>query len=459
MDHMSQKLQKVALDFQTQAEQAASLGDWKTAAEFYAQFVEQRASELALINSVQEGLSSKLDMQGIYDLVGDKLRDTFNAQVVMISQYDPNTKKIFHHYAIERGQHLHIQGWQPLDSSRAEVIRRRKPFMINLEEIIQVLNEGKMNVVPGTELPKTWLGVPMLIGNSARGVVSLQNLDKENAFSKSDIDLLMTLTNSMSLSLENARLFNETQRLLKLIEGELKLARRTQRSILPARMPRRLGYDFGSLITPARAVGGDFYDFIYLDKDRLSLVIGDVSDKGLPASLVMALTFSLLRAETEQSGDPCQILLNVNRYLLKMNASEMFVTLLYGILDCRTGMFKYARAGHLPPILLDRCGEVIEVAMDEGQPLGIFEEMKLDLQEVVIPRGGLALLFSDGLNEAADAQGNPFGFERIKQELFANRLESAKAICAKLWEAVDAHSGEMPHQDDFVTVVVKRHGN
>jgi len=454
---MSQKVQKVMQDFQAQAEKSASLGDWKGATEFYAQFVEQRASEFALINSVQEGLSSKLDMQSIYDLVGDKLRDTFNAQVVMISQYDPNTKKIFHHYAIERGQHIHVQGWQPLDSSRAEVIRTRMPFMINQDEIIKVVTAGKMSVVPGTELPKTWLGVPMLVGNVARGIVSLQNLDKENAFSKSDIDLLMTLTNSMSMSLENARLFNESERLLKQMEGELKIARRTQRSILPRRVPRYAGYDFGSLIRPARAIGGDFYDYIHLDKDRLSLVIGDVSDKGLPAALFMALTFSLLRAETEQSDDPRQILLNVNRYLLKMNVSGMFVTLLYGILDCRTGTFNYTRAGHPSPIVLGTSGEVIEVGIDEGQPLGLFKDVQLDVQEVMIPRDGLVLLFSDGLNEATDSQGNEFGLERIKRELIAHRGESAKEICKTLWEAVDAHSDEMPHQDDFVTVVVKRH--
>ena len=377
--------------------------------------------------------------------------------VVMISQYDPNTKKIFHHYAIERGQHLHIPGWQPLDSSRAEIIRARKPFMINQDEIVKVVNAGKMRVVPGTELLKTWLGVPMLVGNVARGVVSLQNLDKENAFSKSDIDLLMTLTNSMSLSLENARLFNETERLLNQMEGELKIARQTQRSILPRRVPRYAGYDFGSLIRPARAIGGDFYDYIHLDKDRLSLVFGDVTDKGLPAALFMALTFSLLRAETERSDDPRQILLNVNRYLLKMNASGMFVTLLYGILDCRTGTFNYTRAGHPSPIVLSTHGEVIEVGVDEGQPLGLFKDVQLDVQELMIPRDGLALLFSDGLNEATDPQGNEFEFERIKRELITHRRESAKAICKKLWEAVDAYSDEMPHQDDFVTVVVKRH--
>lgn len=329
--------------------------------------------------------------------------------------------------------------------------------MINLDEIIRVVNAGKMQVVPGTELPKTWLGVPMLVGKEVRGIVSLQNLDKGYAFSKSDIDLLMALSNSMSQSLENARLFSETERLLKMVEGELKIARRTQRSILPPRMPRRAGYDFGSLIAPARAVGGDFYDFIHLDKDRLSLVIGDVSDKGLPAALFMALTFSLLRAETERSDDPGQVLRAVNRSLLKMNASGMFVTLLYGILDCRTGAFNYARAGHLPPIVVDPRGRAIEVGMNHGQSLGILDDVELDRQEVFIPRGGLALLFSDGVHEAADAQGNAFGFDRVKRELCAHRRDSARAICGKLREAVEAHSGDVPHQDDFTAVIVKRH--
>ncbi len=194
-----------------------------------------------------------------------------------------------------------------------------------------------MHVVPGTELPKTWLGVPMLVGKEVVGIVSLQNLDKENAFSKSDIDLLMTLTNSMSQSLENARLFSESQRLLNVIEEEMKIARLTQRSILPKRVPHRPGYEFGALVMPSRLVGGDFYDFIHVDKDRLSLVIGDVSDKGLPAALSMAQTSSLLRLEAERSNDPQKILLNVNRYLLKRNAPGLFVTLIYGILDCRAG--------------------------------------------------------------------------------------------------------------------------
>ena len=337
-------------DFQNLALAAEFPGDWQAAAGYYAQCMARHAAELALINSVQEGLSSKLEMQAIYDLVGDRLRDTFNAQVVMISQYDPATHKICHHYAIERGQHLHIPGWHPIDSSRGEIVRTCRPFMINGQEIIAVLEAEKMHVVPGTEVPKTWLGVPMLVGNAAGSIVSLQNLDIENAFSTSDIDLLMTLTNSMSMSLENARLFNETQRLLKLLEEEMEIARHTQQSILPDKLPHHPGYDFGSLIIPACAVGGDFYDFIPLDSGRLCIVIGDVSDKGLPAALFMALTFSLVRAETRRTDSPYQALQSVNRYLLNMNASGMFVTLLYCILDFKTGMLSFSpkRAIYLP---------------------------------------------------------------------------------------------------------------
>ena len=233
-------------DFQAQALKAEAEGDWKTSAYFYARAAEQHAAEnYSLINSVQEGLSSKLEMQAIYDLVGDKLRDTFNAQVVMISQYDPSTNKVFHHYAVEQsGRHLHLPGWEAIDSSRFEIVRTRKPFIINLDEIIRVLEAHMMHVMPGTEMPKTWLGVPMLVGNEVKGIVSLQNLDQENAFSQSDINLLTTLTNSMSQSLENARLFSETQRLLNLLEGEMEIARRTQQNILPKRLPSYPGYDW-----------------------------------------------------------------------------------------------------------------------------------------------------------------------------------------------------------------------
>ncbi len=442
-------------DFYSQAAKAKQEGNWEEAVKWYEQGLEQRAVEFALINSVQEGLSSKYEMQAIYDLVGDKLRDTFNAQVVMISQYDSQTNKIYHHYAIERGQHLQIPGWSPIDASRSIVVQTKKPLMINTDEIIALLETAKMKVVPGTEVPRTWLGVPLLVGNEARGIVSLQNLDIENAYTQSDINLLTTLTNSMSQSLENARLFNETQRLLNQMEIEMGLARQAQKSILPLKSPSYPGYDFGSLIKPARAVGGDFYDFIPLEGERLCIVIGDVSDKGLPAALFMAITFSLARVESGRSNDQRKILENINKFLLRMKA-RMFVTLLYCCLDLGTGSICYSRAGHLPPIVVTKDGEIIDLPVTQGVALGMFDEINIDKQQFTIPKGGLALFFSDGLYEAYNPQGKAFGLERVKEILVAHRQEKASVICNHLWMAVQEFSGENLHQDDFTAVIVKR---
>ena len=400
-------------DYQTLAKQAEEHADWQAAAKWYSLAMDQRSAQLALISQLQGKFSSKLEMQEIYNLTGDSLRDTFNAQIVMISQYDPNLNMVYHHYAIERGQHLNLTEWMPVDSSRAEIIRTRKPFMINLQDILKVLSDGRMKIIPGTDLPKTWLGVPMLVGDTVCGVVSLQNLDIENAFSQADIDLLMTLTNSMTLSLENARLFDRTERMLRHLRLEMEIARQTQRSILPARNPHTAGYQFNTLILPSRAVGGDFYDFIPMGEDKLGIVIGDVSDKGLPAALFMALTFSLLRAESQRSLDPIEVLNNVNHNLLKMNASGMFVTLLFGLLDFRTGVMNYARAGHLLPILLDGSGKAMPLRMDVGQPLGLFSKVVLDEEEVAIAPGGMMLFFTDGLNEAVDEKDEQFGLQRI----------------------------------------------
>jgi sigma-B regulation protein RsbU (phosphoserine phosphatase) len=373
----------------------------------------------------------------------------------MISQYDAHTDRVFHHYAIERGQHLHIPGWAPIDASRGKVVRTKQPVMINAQEILDLLESEKMKVVPGTEVPRTWLGVPLLVGNEARGIVSLQNLDIENAFSKSDIDLLTTLTNSMSQSLENARLFDETQRLFNQMESEMELARQAQKSILPTQSPSYPGYDFGSLIIPARAVGGDFYDFIPLGDDHLCILVGDVSDKGLPAALYMAITLSLARVEIGRNNDQGKIIENINKFLRKMNAN-MFVTLLYCVLDLKTGSYKYARAGHLPPIFVDADGNIIDPPVKSGKSLGIFNKIDIDQQQGSIPEGGLVLFFSDGLFEAVNPSGQSFGINRVKDLLVAHRMENANSICRNLWAAVQAFSEDIPNQDDFTTVIVKR---
>ncbi len=201
-------------DFETLAKEAAARMDWQAAANWYSLALQQRSKELALINRLQETLTSKLEMRAAYDLVGDSLRDTFNAQVVMISQYDSLTSQVSHRYATERGNHMHIPGWHPIDTSRAKIVHTCKPLMINSKEMSDLIKAEKMHLIPGTEMPNTWLGVPILVRNEVIGFISLQNLDKEDAFSASDIDLLSTLSNSLGQFLENARLLSDMEKQL-----------------------------------------------------------------------------------------------------------------------------------------------------------------------------------------------------------------------------------------------------
>jgi signal transduction histidine kinase/DNA-binding response OmpR family regulator/uncharacterized protein YigA (DUF484 family) len=173
---------------------------------------QERAAELAIINSVQEGLASKLDMQAIYDLVGDKIRETFAAQVVNIATYDRTAQLLHGRYYFENGRSL--PGLTlPSFGFRKHVVDNCKPIIIN-ENMSRWMEEYNNPVIQGSQ-PKSAIFIPMVVGNEATGVISLQNNDRENAFSESDVRLLTTLANSMSVALENARLFDETQRLLQ----------------------------------------------------------------------------------------------------------------------------------------------------------------------------------------------------------------------------------------------------
>jgi sigma-B regulation protein RsbU (phosphoserine phosphatase) len=212
----------------------------------------------------------------------------------------------------------------------------------------------------------------------------------------------------------------------------------------------------GAMMVSARFVGGDFFTYFKLGRNRLGLVVGDVSDKGVPAALFMALTLSLMRAEADRSSSPVQALRKVNRYLLEMNASSMFVTLVYGILNCESGDFHFARAGHPSPYLLDEDGQFVEVPISPGQPLGLFDDLPIDEQHMEIPPGGTLLLYSDGVSETKDLNGYDFAPDLLYLTLAANYTRPALEICEQIWQDVQAHGRDLPQQDDFTTVVVKR---
>jgi signal transduction histidine kinase/uncharacterized protein YigA (DUF484 family) len=180
---------------------------------------ENRANKLTIINSVQQGLASKLDVQSIYDLVGDKFRDIFNAQVVMISTYDMQSNTIEHRYAIERGERVYSPGPHPPGGFRSKIIHTRQPLLVNTKVAEEAAFLGQPTL-PGTITPKSWLGAPILVSAQVVGILSVQNIERENAFDESDVRLLQTFAASMSIALENVRLYEQARKLATLEERQ-----------------------------------------------------------------------------------------------------------------------------------------------------------------------------------------------------------------------------------------------
>ena len=239
----------------------------------------------------------------------------------------------------------------------------------------------------------------------------------------------------------------------KRLERELQLAREIQQSILPDVLPKFAGYDFGALMSPARAVGGDFFDVFPLGRDRIGVVIGDVADKGIPSAIFMAQTHAMVYTEATRCKSPTEVLIRVNRHLMRMGTSKLFVTVLYGVLDRRKNEFTYARAGHEIPLLLAH-GQPIEfVQWGQGQPLGMFEHPTLDQQVLPLSPGTTLLFYTDGLADCRNPAGEFFGIDRVKALLPTLQHLQAPKICEQIWERLsDFQQGAA--QDDDVTMVV-----
>src|ERR671917_2202357 len=199
------------------------------------------------------------------------------------------------------------------------------------------------------------------------------------------------------------------------IEQELRIARLIQQTLLPKTLPKLSGYDIAAYYQPAREVGGDFYDLFELDDGRLGLVVGDVTDKGIPAALVMATTRTLLRAAAQRLFSPGEVLQRVNDVLVADIPPNMFVTCLYAVLEPGSGRLVYANAGHdLPYRRRAGRNEGAEELRARGMPLGLMPGMDYEEKEIELGRGESVLFYSDGLVEAHDPHREMFGFPRLR---------------------------------------------
>ncbi len=239
------------------------------------------------------------------------------------------------------------------------------------------------------------------------------------------------------------------------LEKELEVARKIQFSILPSTRPQGSGFSIGACIQPARAVGGDLFDFFMLDDGKIAVSVGDVSDKGVPAAIFMARYCSLLRAIAHPDLSPGATLARVNQLLISRNEPGMFVTVIYGIFDPQSKGFDYARAGHELPILFDAQGHQENVPHQLGQPLGIFEDAVMDEGQIDLKPGSVLFFNSDGASDATTPKGEYFGVARLIQQLQTRLDLEAQPMCDSLLTALNDYRQESAQFDDITLVAIK----
>jgi len=294
------------------------------------------------------------------------------------------------------------------------------------------------------------IAVPLVSQGELIGLINLGPRLSEQEYSTDDRKLLNDLATQAAPAVRVAQLVREQQaeiRERERYQQELKVARVIQQTLLPKELPDLPGWQVDAYWQPARAVGGDFYDFINLPDGRLGWIIGDVTDKGVPAALVMATTRSILRAATESLTSPGQVLERVNDLLYPDIPPKMFVTCLYAILDPASGVFSYANAGHCLPYR--RGQDDVHELRATGMPLGLMPGMTYEEKETTLLPGESLFFYSDGLVEAHNPQGEMFGFPRLR-DLLASHPGGAPLI-EFLQTELSVFTGRDWEQEDDVT--------
>jgi sigma-B regulation protein RsbU (phosphoserine phosphatase) len=316
-------------------------------------------------------------------------------------------------------------------------------------------------------LLRAGLRVPLIAQQEVVGLMIVQTTLKP-AFSPGEVAMLQAFANQAAVAIQRGGLVDSLQDKIEQLEAaqvelarterlerELELARQVQQRLLPRTFPLTPGFAFAARCEPARRVGGDFYDVILLDADRFGVVIADVSDKGMPAALFMALTRSLLLAESRRERSPRAVLANVHRLLLELGEPDMFVTVFYGVVDVSSRQLTYARAGHDRPMLL-RAGTIQSLG-GTGTMLGCLDPDQLNLSEeqVELVSGDRLVLYTDGLADAVNPQLQLFGMHRVSALAQSLAGRSADEMCAGVFEGVAAYQGAAEQFDDMTLLVVE----
>ena len=296
-------------------------------------------------------------------------------------------------------------------------------------------------------------------GKQDLGVLAVANGPMGAPFSQGDFIVFKSIAEQSAFALYNAIIYsmaNEKKRL----DHDLEIARDIQRILLPAEAPAINGFQISGINVPARQVSGDYFDYIRVDDERLGIAIADVSGKGIPASLIMAICRSVLRAEAARNPSPADVLRKVNRQLYPDIKEDMFISMAYLILDHERNGITLARGGHDAPLLYKQQSQSVTPVKSPGMVLGIdsgnvFDRITNDFA-VPLERDDCLILYTDGVTEALNTEGDEFGLERTTESVRASASDGAQAIVRRVIDDVRNFAGSQPQNDDITLIAIRK---
>ena len=408
--------------------------------------ITRQARTLLLLNEIARELTSILNLDQLLKRIAELLNRLIDYQMFSILLVDPTGEKLQHRFSQRFEERLHLK--HDIAVGRGVV-----GYAAQAKEAVLVPDVAKNDRYIATN-PETRseLAVPLIYQEKVIGVLDLEHT-KRGYFTEDHKRTLTTLAAQLAIAIENARLYEQVARQEQRLERDLALARELQGRLLPQVRPKLGHLDVAAKFVPARAIGGDLYDFIPYSLSRLGIAIGDVSGKGAPAAIYAALVSGILRSHAPIEPGSAEMLSAVNLSLAERRIEAQFVSLIYAVWDDEHRTLTVANSGLPRPIYVH--GGKNEVIEATGLPLGLFDEAEYDEFKFRMKPGEMFVFFSDGILDASNRKGELFGRTRAEKIIAECTDKTADCVVDSLFKAVAEHSAGVETFDDQTVVAIR----
>ncbi len=417
----------------------------------------QSAEELASLYETSLEITRQLDVAKVLERIIQRASKLVNGKYGQFYQFDEERKLLVPAVPDFFPQSLRSVTMKPGEGLSGKVFLTRQPLIITDYDDWDGRAEG---TPPG--LFRRAIGIPVKHGEQILGVLSLARNANEPPFNQNDLRILSLFANQAAVALANAQQYQELQQLYAQVQGkeqlesELRLAYTIQSSLLPKHLPKVPGWELAAQWNSAKEVSGDFYDCFPVPDKRWGFIVADVAGKGVPAALFMAFCRTLTRTFCMDGRAPLDALRRVNDLIIANSSSELFVTMVYGLLDPRQGTLTYVNAGHPRLLWFRQTKNAITKLEADGMALGVLPGVELEQKTVELAPGDVVLFYTDGMSEATSRSGQLFGDRRIQAALRELAMQKPAQILNGLGKKVaDFTRGRSPN-DDLTAIALKR---